>query len=102
MKYQLVLQFDGSAIEDFDDLLKIELDLGLALSDEHLVDGHDFGSGEMNIFIHTNSPDEAFNVAKKIFDDAKISEMVAAFRDFDCDQYTVIYPENYGKEFCVS
>ena len=101
MKYQLVLQFDGASIEDFDELLKIELDLGLALSDEHIVDGHDFGSGEMNIFIHTNNPDEAFKVSQEILSNTKINEVVAAYRDFDCDEYTVIYPKNYSKEFCI-
>ncbi|MFT6433135.1 MAG: hypothetical protein ACJAVI_001177 [Candidatus Azotimanducaceae bacterium] len=99
MQYELVLQFDGAAIKDFDDLLKIELDLGLALGGEHVVDGHDFGSGEMNIFIHTNKPDEVFKIAKSILATTNVSEVVAAYRDFDSEDYEVIYPANYKKEF---
>ncbi len=46
MKYKLVLQFPGEHIEDFDELLKLEFDLGLSLKGEHIVDGHGFGSGD--------------------------------------------------------
>ena len=57
MKYQLVLQFYASSIEDFDQLIEIEEMLESTLGNLHEVDGHDFGSGEMNIFIHTNDPE---------------------------------------------
>ena len=99
MQYQLVLQFDGSTIEDFDDLLKLELDLGLALGGEHAVDGHHFGSEEMNIFIHTDKPDEVFEIAKSILATTNINEVVVAYRDFDSEDYEVIYPANYKKAF---
>jgi hypothetical protein len=101
MKYQLVLQFDSSTIEDFDELLKFELDLGIGLGNEHIVDGHDFVSNEINIFIHTDKPEKAFDISKQLLDSTNINEIVAAYRDFDCEEYTVIYPENYGKEFCI-
>lgn len=56
MKYQLVVQLgdscEGSVRED---MLTEELgdDLGY-------VDGHDWGSGTTNIFIHTDDPESAF------------------------------------------
>lgn len=101
MRYQLVLQVDGSSIEDFDDLLKLELDLGLGLGSEHVLDGHDFGSAEMNIFIHTDKPDEAFKISKGILATTKMDKVVVAYRDFDSEDYEVIYPENYEKEFSI-
>ena len=95
MKYQLVLQFDGAAIEDFDDLLKLELELQLTLESEHVVDGHDFGSAEMNIFIHTNQPEEAFLAAKSMIKKTMLENVVAAYREIEGDEYCIIYPENY-------
>jgi hypothetical protein len=47
LKYQLVLQWPGVSTADYDRLLSLE---------EAIRDGHDFGSGEMNIFIHTDNP----------------------------------------------
>jgi hypothetical protein len=60
MKYQLVLQFFGDSLQDYDALVALEDRLIEALESAHVVDGHDFGSGEMNIFVHTNDPIAAF------------------------------------------
>jgi len=64
MKYQLVLQLPASSDIDFDSLVLIEDKLSESMGEKHIVDGHDFGSGEMNIFIHTDDPDAAFDLAK--------------------------------------
>ena len=55
MKYQLVLQLPTSAI-DLDDVIALEDALSEALDASATVDGHDFGSGEGNIFIFTEDP----------------------------------------------
>lgn len=102
MKYQLVLQFPGEQIEDFDNMLKLEMDLALTLGAEHVVDGHDIGSGEMNIFIQTNNPEEAFSKAKGSLGEFDSSKYVAAYRDFEDEIYTVIFPANYSGVFCVN
>ena len=101
MKYQLVLQFDGSSIEDFDKMLKLELDLSLALKGEHNVEGHEFRSRELNIFINTDNPKKAFEISKEILDNAGIEKVVAAYKSFDCEEYAVIYPEGDGKEISI-
>jgi len=101
MKYQLVLQFPGDKIEDFDELLKLELDLGLSLGGAHIVDGHDFGSSEMNIFIHTDNPEEAFKHAKTFLDKLTTEEYIAAFRETDSDDYSVLFPSSFEDQFCV-
>jgi hypothetical protein len=101
MNYQLVLQFpltDATA-DDFDKLLMIESQLELALREKHQVDGHDIGTGEMNIFIFTNEPNETFELAKKTLSEKDFTFMTAAFRDMNGDKYSVIWPENYNGEF---
>lgn len=100
MKYQLVLQFQASGPEDFGRLGEIEERLIENLGKEHLVDGHDFGSGEMNIFIHTNDPRSAFEKAQKSVSSCQ-KEFVAAYRELKGERYTVLWPVSYGKEFRV-
>ncbi len=100
MKYQLVLQFQASGSEDLDRLGEIEETLIENLGEEHLVDGHDFGSGEMNIFIHTNDPKSALKEVRKYLPPHQ-SEFVAAFRELKGEKYTVLWPERYDKEFRV-
>ena len=103
MNYQLVIQFpltDSSAV-DFDRLLMIENELDLALRDNHQVYGHDIGAGELNILIHTNDPNEAFELAKRILPKRDLEIISVAFRDTDGDEYSVIWPENYNGEFRI-
>ena len=103
MNYQLVIQFplaDASA-DDFDRFLMIENELNLALRDKHRVDGHDIGSGEMNIFIHTNDPNEAFELAKNHFFEKDLEKISFAFKEMKGDKYTIIWPENDNDEFKI-
>lgn len=101
MKYQLVLQFDASNIEDFDRGIEIEDKITNVLGNSHDVDGHDFGSGEMNIFILTNEPKEAFELIKaKLLPTMQI-KFKAAFRDMTSESYTVLWPEGYSGEFSI-
>ena len=50
MRYQLVLQFEPNTMDDFDQLVILEGKLIEELGSVATVDGHDFGSGEFNIF----------------------------------------------------
>lgn len=50
MKYQLVLQWPASSIKDYDAMIEAENALIENLSAANDVDGHDVGSGEVNIF----------------------------------------------------
>jgi hypothetical protein len=57
------------------------------LGDIGIVDGHDFGSGEMNIFVHTDKPKSAFE--KIIAFPAvrkNVQELKAGYRDFEEDE----------------
>ena len=103
MEYQLVIQFPihEATAEDFDRLIMIENELGVTLGKQHDVDGHDLGSGEMNIFIHTNDPNEAFEFAKNTLSDKDLNSISVAYRNMDGEIYTVIWPNNYSGEFKI-
>ncbi|MCJ8271459.1 MAG: hypothetical protein MJK04_18935 [Psychrosphaera sp.] len=66
MKYQLVVQFSGESVEDYDLLIKMEDTLEENIVGESEVDGHDMGCNEMNIFIYTNQPQDCFAQVKQI------------------------------------
>jgi hypothetical protein len=95
VRFQLVFQFEAHTIKDFDSLIELETFLIEALASERnaVVDGHDFGSGEFNIFVHTEAPRDLCG---------KIGDLVghrhpdlpfsAGFRAFDEDSYTALWP----------
>ena len=101
MKYQLTLQFQESSIEDYDWLIEIEEKIENTLHTSHEVDGHDFGSGEMNIFILTNNPNEAFKEINNNLALNGIKTMKAAYRELEGEKYTVLWPKDYVGEFEV-
>jgi hypothetical protein len=102
MKYLLVLQWPATSLEDYDAMIEIEDALIDKLSVENKVDGHDAGSGEMNIFIWTDSPERAFSEVKRVlgsrdyWGDARV-----AYREADGDDYTILSPKDLN-EFKVS
>jgi len=102
MKFQLVLQFSASELTNFDELIDLELALILLLGDEHDVDGHDFGSGEMNIFIHTNDPVKAFKKCESAIPKALRLSLKAAYRVFSEDSYHWLYPEGISGQFQIT
>lgn len=66
------------------------------------VDGHDCGSGEMNIFIYTDEPENVFEIIKKALAQYKsFSHLVAAFRERTGEQYKVLWPVGYEKPFQI-
>ncbi|PCJ14720.1 MAG: hypothetical protein COB04_14520 [Gammaproteobacteria bacterium] len=105
MKYQLVLQFDGALMDDFDQLLKLEFELGLALGDAHGMDGHCLGAGKLNLLIRTDVPAQALAACKSILTQAdmglSLNAVVAAYKADDDDGYTVIFPEHQSVEFSL-
>ncbi len=102
MKYELVLQFPLSEGSDFDALIEFETRLTFELGSEHVVDGHDLGSGEMNVFIHTDSPEIAFEKAIVVLGTHLASTFKAAYRTMDSDQYQWIHPANHEEEFRIA
>jgi hypothetical protein len=59
MRYQLVLELAADTLTDYDALVALESQLTDVLGNG-AVDGHDMGSGQANIFIHTADPATLF------------------------------------------
>jgi len=97
MKHQLVLQFPSSSMTDYDRLLAIEETIRSGLGDVGEVDGHDIGSGEMNVFIHTDKPEVAFKKAEALLEGKQeLRDLKAGYRDLDQERYVAIYPMGLG------
>jgi hypothetical protein len=102
MKFQLVLQFATTGMRQFDELIALEEDLIQNLRPTSEVDGHDFGSGEFNIFILTDRPKEAFDAARKLIEKGFFrNELRAAYRERGTDEYVILWPEHL-EEFRVA
>ena len=61
MKYQLALQWPAASLGDYDRMIAIETLIEDSLAGDGEVDGHDAGSGEVNIFVRTDAPERAFD-----------------------------------------
>lgn len=100
--FQLVLQFQASSLADFDSLTAFEDVLTNSLSTADEVDGHDFGSGEFNIFILSNNPTKAFEAAEKIRQ-KELPDRIpnAAYREIDGEDFVILWPPEL-KSFSVA
>ncbi len=100
-KHQLVLQWPSSSIADYDMMIAIENALIERLSPEHEVDGHDFGSGTMNIFIRTDDARRALEEARVVLESHSYWQVVrAGFNTQTEADYTPLWPD-WLKEFEV-
>lgn len=79
----------------------MEEQLGAALGRYASVDGHDFGSGEMNIFVATERPAEAFaDAANALGKSPRWGDLRAAYREAHGGAYEILWPEGL-REFSV-
>lgn len=102
MRYQLVLQFRGDTLADYDSLIAVENALIEELGQSAHVDGHDFGSGTANIFIFTSEPDMTFWRAKQWLQrTGKLAAVTAAHRPVDGNEYTVVWPKDSKTPFSI-
>ena len=103
MRYQLVLQFRGDTLADYDTMVALEDRLIKDLAHSAKVDGHDCGSGETNIFIFTSDPAATFDRARPVLTRRQCLQTVtAAFRQVSGEDYTVIWPEGSQKDFVIT
>ncbi len=102
MKYCLVLQFPATKVDDFDALVKLESSIEDRIKAIADVDGHDFGSGEMNVFIFCEDPQKVFYECKNVVSEMNLlSNLRAAFRERHGNEYTNIWPLNSSRPFKI-
>jgi len=96
MKQQLILAFRIHSMQDYDAIILLEGKLIELLEPDHSVDGHDVDRQEMNIFILSNNPIEAFN---KISDSKIMSSnslLTKAFhRQIGSDNHYSLWPRKF-------
>ncbi|SRR5260221_8917800 len=93
MKYQLALQLPASSIRDYDEMIRLEQAIHAGLGELGEVDGHDAGSGEMNMFVLTNEPRLAFERIMVLLETRGfVRELRAAYREIGMNDFTIIYP----------
>jgi len=100
MKYQLILQFPGQSLSEYDAIVDLEEHLSKELAGSADVDGHDVGPDTINLFIWTTDPAATFEQATPVLERLEHFDWVtAAYREANEDRYTVIWPEDWKKEF---
>ena len=103
MRYQLVLQFRGDSLADYDEMIALEDRLIEELGHSAKVDGHDCGSGETNIFIHTDDPEVTFWAVRQVLQqESRLAAVTAAYRELHGERYKVLWPEGATQEFTVA
>jgi len=103
MRYQLVLQFRGDSLADYDQMIALEDRLIEDLGHSADVDGHDCGSGETNIFISTSDPPATFwRVQQTLKQEGRLDAVTAAYREAAGERYTMLRPEGSAQEFRIA
>ena len=93
MKYQLVLQVRNVGPGDLNRLLRWENVLTEHVAKSARVDGHDFGTGEFNVFILTDDPAATFRSIQESAEIQSLTRPTApAYRQTESDDYTVLWP----------
>ena len=100
--FQLVLQFRGDSLADYDAMVSLEDELIGTLGDSADVDGHDVGSGEVNIFIFTSNPAATFEQLKPTLESGGwLNKVTAAYREVAGEIYTAIWPPGSRAKFRI-
>jgi len=100
--HQLVVQFPDEAFGDFDGVVAFGDALERALGDDHEVDGHDIGLGEVNYFVLTRDPGTALSSIVDALGDV-LSKRAARVgtRAFTADAYDCVWPVGDTRPFVV-
>jgi len=95
MEYMFVLQWPSSSTaEELDLLISLENQIRKHIGDDGKVDGHDIGSGEMNIFIFTEDPRATFEHVLNIGSIPNhVSNLKAGYREVGEDEFVPLHPE---------
>ena len=79
-------------------MIEAEEELVENLSEASDVDGHDAGSGEVNIFIRTNEPNDAFEEVKHLLEERTFwAGARVAYREVAGSEYTILWPKDLAE-----
>ena len=102
MHYQLVFQFPGDSLAEYDAMIALEEQFIAVFGRSAQVDGHDSGSGEANIFVFTDHPADTFVQARLYLERTGcLAAVRVAYRDVAGEEFTVLWPEGSTEEFVV-
>jgi hypothetical protein len=94
MKHELVIQSLASSIDDYDEMVKIENMLIEKLAPGDEVDGHDAGSGEVNIFIFAEEPMRTFEEIRSLLCRHDVWPLArVGCRHLEATKYMPIWPK---------
>jgi hypothetical protein len=92
-KGQLAFQWPASSEAHYRLLLAIEETIRQGLDPVGLVDGHDIGAGEMNVFIHSDDPQGTFEKAMSLIQNKyDLKELMVGYRNFEDHDYSPVFP----------
>ncbi len=93
MTAQLVLQFATASSPELKRLLLFEELLRECLGGSAVVDGHDFGGGEFNIFIWTDEPESTLQRVLEVAQTRALStELCAGYRTAEQEEISPLWP----------
>jgi hypothetical protein len=96
-KGQLAFQWPASSEAHYRLLLAIGETIRQGPGPIGLVDGHDIGAGEMNVFIHTGDPKGTFaKIMSLIEGKYDLKELMVGYRNFEDHDYTPVFPPGLG------
>lgn len=102
MDYQLVIKFWRASLADEEFLATIESDLTELLGETAALDGYDVSAREINLFVLTADPRQAFRKARSVLDKLGIERGVsAAFRLVGGAQFTSVWPLRALRKFTL-
>ena len=107
MPKQLILQFSVAghgATADFDRLIEIEekLDAALLRNGEGSVDGHDIGSGQMNLFIIVETWKRGVWFMEQYLKNQPWGKDCVLAKDNRNGTYEVLWPKNFTGNFEIT
>jgi hypothetical protein len=88
MNFQVVLEWSASSMNDYDEMVGIEGLLIARLTKRCKVDGHDFGSNETNIFVHTADPHRTLEEIRTILPDTDCGRRLESPTDRSVEKNT--------------
>jgi hypothetical protein len=92
LEQQLVLQFDVTAPDDYDDVLSVEEQLTAGLDEMAEVEGHNVGARTMHVFLWCDDAAETFAEVRNIVDAELLDRARAGWRHADGERFTPLWP----------